>query len=136
MLTVLAGCESGTANLNGRGGSGGSGGSGGGIAVDGGGGTGGTASGDGGVVILTDSQAATIMDEANTGEIQAAQVANGRSTNPAVKQFATMMVNDHTAAKQRLEQIMSSQGLARAAGAPTALLRPATRRRCPAAQPA
>jgi len=72
------------------------------------GGTGGTT-----VVVLNDGQIAAVMVGANSGEVQAAQVALSRSgsDNTAVRNFATMMVTDHNAANARLQSLLQSANI-------------------------
>jgi putative membrane protein len=50
---------------------------------------------------LTDEQIVAIANAANTGEIEEAKVAQQRAKNAAVKQFASMMVQHHSQAKQK-----------------------------------
>ncbi len=66
--------------------------------------------GDAGAV-LTDGQIASIMIEANTGEIAAASVALAKAANPAVTPFAALMVTDHTAANGHLAGIVQQQNI-------------------------
>jgi putative membrane protein len=72
------------------------------------GGTGGTT-----VVVLNDGQIAAVMVGANSGEVQAAQVALSRSgsDNSAVRTFATTMVTDHNAANARLQALLQSENI-------------------------
>ena len=44
--------------------------------------------------------------KANTAEIELARTASDKSTSPDVKQFAQMMVTDHTAAGDKLNAIL------------------------------
>lgn len=44
-------------------------------------------------------------------EVQAGQLAEQRSTNPEVKQFAQKLVQDHTQANQQLTQIAKAKGI-------------------------
>jgi putative membrane protein len=50
---------------------------------------------------LTDAQIVKITDTVNTGEVEQAKLAKQRAKNPAVKQFASQMVTQHTSAKQQ-----------------------------------
>ena len=47
---------------------------------------------------------------ANMAEIQEAQAALNQSQNPAVRQFAQKMVDDHTQAQDQLSQLAQSKG--------------------------
>ena len=51
-------------------------------------------------------------------EVSISQVAAERSTNPRVKDFAQMMVNDHTAANAALASLASAKGVSLAAKDP------------------
>jgi putative membrane protein len=44
----------------------------------------------------TDAQILAFASTANAGEIQEAQIAKAKATNPAVKKFALLMIADHT----------------------------------------
>jgi putative membrane protein len=44
----------------------------------------------------TDAQILAFASTANAGEIQEAQIAKSKATNPAVKKFALLMISDHT----------------------------------------
>lgn len=70
-----------------------------------------------------DAQVAAVARTANTGEVQQGEVARDRATNAEVRQFATMMVEDHTRANQELETLASTRGIAFAEGAATDTLR-------------
>jgi putative membrane protein len=50
--------------------------------------------------------------KANTAEIELARTASDKSTSPDVKQFAQMMVTDHTAAGDKLNAIASDNAIA------------------------
>jgi len=50
---------------------------------------------------LTDEQIAAITDAANTAEIAQAKLAQTKSKDPGVKQFAAMMISHHGEAKQK-----------------------------------
>lgn len=45
---------------------------------------------------LTDAEIAAIVKAANTGELEQAKIAKTKAKNKAVKEFAAMMVKDHT----------------------------------------
>lgn len=50
---------------------------------------------------LTDEQIAAITDAANTAEIAQAKIAQTKSKDPGIKQFAAMMISHHGEAKQK-----------------------------------
>jgi putative membrane protein len=121
-LAVSNGCGSDTNNNNvdGGGGHGGGGGltgsGGGGGAVTGSGGGGGATDGgtdgvDGAAAALSQAQAIAVAEEANSGEVHAAEIALTRSTNSDVLAFATMMTTDHNAANMRLQALVQQAGL-------------------------
>jgi putative membrane protein len=60
---------------------------------------------------LTDAQIVQVVLVANEGEVMLGQEGLDRATNAAVRDFNTRMVNEHTAARQRLEQLAQAQGL-------------------------
>jgi putative membrane protein len=47
----------------------------------------------------------------NTAEIELSRMAGERATNPEVKQFAQMMVRDHTTAGNELKQVLTQHNL-------------------------
>lgn len=47
--------------------------------------------------------------QTNTAEIEAAKLAEMKSSDPEVKQFAAMMIKDHTAAQAKLKTAVESQ---------------------------
>jgi putative membrane protein len=49
---------------------------------------------------LNDGEIAKITDVVNSGEIQQARLAQSQADNPNVQQFAAMMIEDHTRAKE------------------------------------
>jgi putative membrane protein len=51
------------------------------------------------------------MLDANLTEVDLGKLAAGRAANPEVKQFATMMVRDHSKAEASLDAIASRQGI-------------------------
>ena len=118
--TTGGGGNGGNRANGGNGGNGGNranGGNGGGGAVGGSGGAGGAAGGaaaggnGGASATLTDAQAAGVAFTANQGEVQQAQLAQSKSTNPAVLDFAMMMITDHNAAVMRLQQVLDANNL-------------------------
>jgi putative membrane protein len=54
---------------------------------------------------LTDGQIANILATVDNGEIEQAQVALTKTSNPQVRDFANMMVNQHTTSKQQATQL-------------------------------
>jgi putative membrane protein len=56
---------------------------------------------------LTDAQIAAITNAANTGEIEAAKLAQKKGKSPRVKKFAAMMIAHHTDAKQQQAKLMT-----------------------------
>jgi putative membrane protein len=49
--------------------------------------------------------------QAGIAEVQAGKDAQAQATSPAVKDFASMMVKEHTAANQKLMKIAASKGV-------------------------
>ncbi len=62
-------------------------------------------------LVLNDAQIARVLQVANEGEIQLSQVGLSRATATAARNFATRMVTEHTAARQRLDSLLQAQGL-------------------------
>ncbi len=60
---------------------------------------------------LRDGQILKVVDLANSGEVEQAQLAKTKATHPQVKQFAAMMIKDHTQAKQKSMQLGRAAGL-------------------------
>jgi putative membrane protein len=58
---------------------------------------------------LSDANISSIAQTYNAGEVQLGEMAATRSTNPAVKAFAQMMVRDHGEANGRLGEILSAK---------------------------
>jgi putative membrane protein len=110
------GTSSGGSSSGGKGGSGGSTASGGTSTTPDGGGE-----PDSGVV-LNDAQIFGVLDTANTGEVSQGQIAETKAVSTAVKGFATMMVTDHTAAKQKGATLATSLGVTPAASVVRAAL--------------
>jgi predicted outer membrane protein len=100
----------------GNGGTAGNGGNGG-NGPAGNGGAGGTAGGagnggnGGAMATLTNPQVAGVAIAANQGEVQEAQLAQSKSVNPAVLDFAMTMITDHNAAVMRLQQVLDNANL-------------------------
>jgi putative membrane protein len=60
---------------------------------------------------LRDGQIIKIADLANSGEVEQAQLAKLKATDPQVKKFAAMMIKDHSEAKQKGAQLAKKAGL-------------------------
>ena len=60
---------------------------------------------------LSDAQIASVVNAAHTGEIAQANAALPKLTNAEAMQFATMMVEMHTAAQQRQAAMVQEKGL-------------------------
>lgn len=56
---------------------------------------------------LSDGQIAEILTTVDSGEIEQAQLALNKATDPEVRAFATHMVEQHTASKQAAAQLTS-----------------------------
>lgn len=65
----------------------------------------------------SDAQILGILATVDNGEIQQAQVALSRGSDPRVKQFATHMVEEHTNSKQKAAQFASQNNLTPASSA-------------------
>jgi putative membrane protein len=70
-----------------------------------------------GETTLSDGEIAEVTDVVNTGEIEQAQLATSKASNPRVREFANMMIRDHTRAKQEASQIVRQQNLVTQDGA-------------------
>lgn len=66
---------------------------------------------DAGPLVAGDPQIAGVMVEANTGEVHAAEIALGRGMAASVRNFAQMMVTDHSMANQTLQMVLEAQGI-------------------------
>ncbi|WP_223633464.1 DUF4142 domain-containing protein [Corallococcus sp. EGB] len=67
---------------------------------------------DAGVMLtLTDAQIARVLQVANEGEIMLGQFAAPLATSTAVRDFNNQMVTEHTAVNQRLDALLSAQGI-------------------------
>jgi putative membrane protein len=60
---------------------------------------------------LTDAQIAKILATVDTGEIEQAQLAISKAQQPAVRDFAQQMIDQHTASKQQGAQLVSQAGI-------------------------
>ncbi|HLV21753.1 MAG TPA: DUF4142 domain-containing protein [Polyangiaceae bacterium] len=61
---------------------------------------------------LSDAQITAVTAAANQAEIREAQLAQQKAQSPEVKQFAQMMIRDHTQAQQKQSRLESQLGLA------------------------
>lgn len=62
-------------------------------------------------VDLSEPEIVHVLHVVNMGEIKAAQDAKAKATNPQVKQFADMMIKDHTAMDGKVKQLEQKLGL-------------------------
>ncbi|QSQ25116.1 DUF4142 domain-containing protein [Pyxidicoccus parkwayensis] len=62
-------------------------------------------------IALTDAEIAQVVLVANDGEVMLAQAILTRAVDASVRDFNTRMVNEHTAARQRAEQMFQAQGI-------------------------
>jgi len=60
---------------------------------------------------LRDGQILKVVELANTGEVEQAQLAKSKATSPQVKQFAAMMVKDHSQANQKAMKLGKAAGV-------------------------
>ena len=60
---------------------------------------------------LSDGEIASVTTAANTGEVAQANAALPKLTKPEAKEFATMMVDMHTAAQKRQSSVAQEKGL-------------------------
>jgi putative membrane protein len=59
----------------------------------------------------SDAQILAILDTVDTGEIQQAEVANTKATDPRIRQFAQHMIQQHTQSKQQGSQLAAQASL-------------------------
>jgi len=59
----------------------------------------------------TDRSFITSAEQGNLAEVDTAKMVQQRTTDPAVKDFASRMVTDHTRASQQLKALASSEGI-------------------------
>lgn len=114
-----AGSESGGASTGGRAGTGGGGASGGAFGEAGEGGVGGAEAGSAGeggsggeIAFLTDGEILKVLTTVNSGEIAAAQVAQPAAQATAVKNYAAMMITEHSTANGQTLALVSSKHIA------------------------
>ena len=60
---------------------------------------------------ITDAEIAAIVVTANQVDVEAGQLAVARTTNPTVKDFAALMVTDHTAVNKSAAELAQRLGL-------------------------
>jgi putative membrane protein len=60
---------------------------------------------------ITDAEIAAIVVTANQVDVEAGQLAVARTTNPKVKDFAALMVTDHTAVNKSAAELAKRLGL-------------------------
>ncbi|NOK39083.1 DUF4142 domain-containing protein [Corallococcus exercitus] len=63
------------------------------------------------MMTLTDAQIARVLQVANEGEVMLGQYAAPLATNTAVRDFNNQMATEHTAVKQRLDALLTAQGI-------------------------
>ncbi|MCU1346997.1 MAG: hypothetical protein JWO56_27 [Acidobacteria bacterium] len=61
--------------------------------------------------LVDDREVAMVVRVANLGEVREGSVARTKATAPSVKDFATMMVNDHKAAEDKAEATLMKADL-------------------------
>lgn len=76
--------------------------------------------------VAGDPQVLAIVLVANTGEVQQGQLAEGKAIAVDVRNFAAMMVTDHTAAQQREQHLVQITGIAVQPSATSQLLQAAS----------
>lgn len=62
--------------------------------------------------VMADANVAAVAHAANMDEIQTSQVALQRSQNAQVRQFAQMMITEHTAVDQQMMQMLQARSMA------------------------
>ncbi|HEX8454727.1 MAG TPA: DUF4142 domain-containing protein [Longimicrobium sp.] len=61
--------------------------------------------------VMTDANVAAVAHAANMDEIQTSQVALRRSQNAQVREFAQMMITEHTAVDQQMMQMLQAKNM-------------------------
>jgi putative membrane protein len=61
--------------------------------------------------VMTDANVAAVAHAANMDEIQTSQVAIQRSQNAQVRQFAQMMITEHTAVEQEMMRMLQAKNM-------------------------
>lgn len=77
--------------------------------------------------MMTDANVAAVAHASNMDEIQTSQLALQRSQNAQVRQFAQMMVTEHTAVDQQMMQMLQAKGMAPQPNQPAQAAMEATR---------
>lgn len=72
---------------------------------------------------MSDAEVAGLVRTANDGEIQHGEIARTRAQNSAVRDFASMMVTDHTRSNEQLQQLLADRGMSTADAPQTVQLR-------------
>lgn len=73
---------------------------------------------------MTDGQILEALSAVDTAEIEQAQVALSKAQSPRVREFATHMIEQHSASMRQGEQIASAHGLMRSESAVSLNLKP------------
>jgi putative membrane protein len=68
--------------------------------------------------VMTDANVAAVAHAANMDEIQTSQVALRRSQNAQVREFAQMMITEHTAVDQQMMQMLQAKNMTPQPNAP------------------
>ncbi len=77
--------------------------------------------------MMTDANVAAVAHASNMDEIQTSQLALQRSQNAQVRQFAQMMITEHTAVDQQMMQMLQARNMAPQPNAPAQAAMQATR---------
>lgn len=80
------------------------------------------------VAALTDGQIVQALDVFDQAQIEAAQVAASKTTNPAVKSLAKMMTNEHTTHRDDLRKVAANAKIIMAESAVSTDLRASTQK--------
>ena len=62
-------------------------------------------------VDLTEAEVVQVLHVVNMAEMKAAQDAQSKATNPKVKEFAAMMIKDHTAMNEKVQKVAQKLSL-------------------------
>ena len=77
--------------------------------------------------VMTDANVAAVAHAANMDEIQTSQLALQRSQNAQVRQFAQMMITEHTAVDQQMMEMLRAKGMSPQPNQPAQAAMEATR---------